>query len=188
MDNGRLQDGVGSSNRDIPNKEGVGRGNGHNNFRNKLTGRFAPTDPVTSFLSKLDRSGDCWLWTGKLTRWPIGYAPFRGTYAHRFSYELYYGPIPSGLQVLHKCDVRHCVRPDHLFLGTMVDNMRDRHRKGRDAKGENAGNSKLTASDVVAIRRNYVPRVVSQRLLAARYGVSQRAIGNVLAHRTYTEI
>ena len=68
----------------------------------------------------------CWLWLGFIS--PDGY----GTrLAHRRAWELARGPIPDGMLVCHRCDVRHCVNPDHLFLGTHLDNMRDMIRKGR---------------------------------------------------------
>jgi len=72
----------------------------------------------------------CWLWRGirgdssrefygNATSWG------RNIRVHRLSYELYNGPIPPGMYVLHKCDVKACVRPDHLYLGTQSQNMRD---------------------------------------------------------------
>lgn len=75
----------------------------------------------------------CWLWIGACDS--VGYGNFRiknkSWKAHRFSWTIHNGIIPDGLFVLHKCDVRPCINPNHLFLGTHLDNMRDMHAKGR---------------------------------------------------------
>ena len=77
----------------------------------------------------------CWEWTGALTH---GYGNVRrqaysDSKAHRLAWQMAYGPIPEGMQVLHHCDNRKCVRPDHLFLGTAADNLYDMLAKGRAA-------------------------------------------------------
>ena len=87
------------------------------------------------FWAKVDKSGDCWLWTGAIFA-GNGYGQFSPAHhvnvaAHRFSWELHNGPIPDGLLVCHHCDTPLCVRLDHLFLGTASDNMQDMIRKGR---------------------------------------------------------
>lgn len=158
-----------------------------------------------------DKSGDCWLWTGSLRGRPshlYGYIRVanRSIMAHRISYELAFGPIPDGLSVCHHCDNPRCVRPNHLFLGTIADNNRDRAAKGRSATGErngsithavkrvanlrayfaahphhnrNEGRRKLTDGDREAVRSIYRAGGISQREIAQVYGVSQQLISNV---------
>lgn len=86
------------------------------------------------FWPKVQKTGNCWEWQG--SRNAKGYGQFitsyrRATAAHRWSYEARYGPIPSDMVVCHRCDNPPCVRPDHLFLGTDMDNALDREHKGR---------------------------------------------------------
>ena len=93
---------------------------------------------MNRFWDKVDRSGECWLWTG--ARDARGYGRFqietrRCAYAHRLVYEWTHGAVPAGLLVCHRCDVRHCVNPLHLFVGTHADNSQDMVRKGRSMKG-----------------------------------------------------
>ena len=90
--------------------------------------------PEDRFWAKVQQSDGCWLWTG--SHYHDGYGQFRdhagrGVRAHRYSWILHNGVIAPGLEVCHACDVWSCVRPDHLFLGTKTDNMRDAARKGR---------------------------------------------------------
>ena len=90
--------------------------------------------------TKIDENG-CWIW--QKTKTVNGYAKIawkeKCFCGHRISWKVFRGKIPSGLFVCHKCDVRECCNPDHLFLGTHTDNMKDMHQKGRsnpiDAKG-----------------------------------------------------
>lgn len=95
------------------------------------------------FWSKVDRSGDCWTWTASRTRHGygrIGLGHDRVETAHRVSWMLANGPIPEGVFVCHRCDNPPCVRPDHLFLGTALDNIRDMIAKGRGRGQYEPGN------------------------------------------------
>jgi len=101
--------------------------------RQHRTGVVDIADATARFEKYVDKSGACWLWTGPLFRSGYGRAScgIKKRRAHRVAFETYIGPIPDGLQVLHRCDVPRCVNPAHLFLGTPADNARDMDAKGR---------------------------------------------------------
>lgn len=95
---------------------------------------------------RIPESG-CWIWTGMMSRYGYGRLTLgakTNLSAHRISYELKNGPIPDGMFALHRCDVKCCVNPDHIFVGTQQENMTDKVTKNRQAKGESHGMSKLT--------------------------------------------
>ncbi|MGW7598161.1 HNH endonuclease [Streptomyces antimycoticus] len=111
--------------------------------------------------------------------------------AHRYSWEMANGPIPESLHVLHHCDTPLCVRPDHLFLGTALENARDKVAKGRmrrgDAKGEANGHAKLTADDVRAIRSR-PPVRGSQAAMAREYGITPQTVQDIIKRRIWKHV
>lgn len=121
----------------------------------------------------------CWLWL--FGSFSSGYGCLRvGStvwYAHRLSWTLYKGPIPVGVCVLHKCDTRLCVNPQHLFLGSKGDNNADRASKDRSATGERHGRSVLTTEDVAYIRTQFGKK--SLRAIAREMGVSKIPIQQI---------
>lgn len=124
----------------------------------------------------------CWLWTASCTRDGYGHFWFEGRYvrAPRMSWFLTYGKWPESL-ALHKCDHRLCVRPTHLFEGTVAVNIADRVTKGRSAKGEVHGLAKLTAADVLAIRVS----TENAAQLATKYGVRTTTIRCARSGKTW---
>jgi hypothetical protein len=108
-------------------------------FTDGPTCQGVPEKRFWRFVKKMRAS--CWLWAGG--RQAQGYGAFgngeRVVYAHRFSWQLHNGPIPKGLNVLHRCDVPPCVNPKHLFIGTHADNMRDKIKKSRQWLGGKRG-------------------------------------------------
>lgn len=160
------------------------------------------------FWSKVNKLADCWLWTDKPAKTGYGQLQARKfstgpLAAHRLSWVIHFGPIPDELHVLHDCDVRLCVKPDHLFLGTQQDNNADRQRKGRTASGDRNGSrtrrdrnsfvqnggsglhgeghpqARLTDAEVVAIRELYAQGTIKWHL-ARQFNVSATHIARIV--------
>ena len=140
----------------------------------------------------------CWLWTGG-DNGKCGYGNFwwdqntRQKLAHRASYEFFVGAIPSGSGyhgtcVLHKCDTKKCVNPNHLFLGSNKQNMLDKVQKNRQARGESFGTAKLTEKEVLEIRSKYIPVINSLGMLAKEYNVSNPTIYHIVKRKTWKHI
>lgn len=129
---------------------------------------------------EIDKTTGCWLWQGAIKSNGYGHLNIDGRTvgAHRVAYELHVGPVPEGMRVLHSCDVRRCVNPDHLHIGTAADNSREMVERGRYK-----GPSRLDSEARVEIRRR-LRAGETQRSIAALYGVSQSTISNLSTGRT----
>lgn len=179
------------------------------------------SDIEERFWRKVDKKSEseCWEWKANIVG---GYGVFAFSHlktikAHRFSYELKYGKIPDGMLVCHHCDNPKCVNPNHLFLGTPADNMRDRDAKGRQAKGDangarlhpermargkkhgsylhpesvpkgsKNGRTKLTESDVVNIKK-LLKTKESQASIGKRFGVTRFVIWKIKVGLSWAHI
>jgi len=148
------------------------------------------TDPVMfqRFMAKVEPDGECWRWTA-FKNWD-GYGVFgvksKAIGAHRAAYMIFSGDIPAGLCVLHSCDRPWCVNPAHLYVGTQLENVRDRVVRGRSGslRGEAHGRAKLTSGDVANIRAEIAAGAV-QRRLAERYGVTPTTILGIKRRRIW---
>lgn len=164
-----------------------------NRIQRQLGGRIWTEDERARieprFWAKVKKSESCWLWTASATggngmqhgqfTLPRCGSGQRHIYAHRLAWELAYGPIPDGLQICHKCDVPRCVRPEHLFLGTQDDNLKDAARKGRFHRPRTRT---LTQADRLAIYHMPARRGIGVEL-ALRYGVTKTRISLIRAGR-----
>ena len=146
-------------------------------------------DPETRFWRKVDKAGEggCWNWTAGTNVYgygAFGVEPKRIVLAHRYSYEQATGEIAPGACVLHSCDNRRCVNPEHLRVGTKAENSRDMVDRNRSSSGERAVYSKLSSQDVVAIRSD--PRTHGE--IAKQYCVSQSVISRIKSRRTWKHV
>lgn len=148
---------------------------------------------IDRFWAKVQKTDGCWEWTNAKN--PKGYGVFcvdkktnNNEQAHRVSYRLHYGEIPDLLKVLHRCDNPSCVRPDHLFLGTDGDNMRDKVAKDRQHKGEKSPISKLTNAQVIEIRKRHAVGDISQSQLAREYGICHQTMGSLINGETWKHL
>lgn len=149
-------------------------------------------DPVVRFWSRVRKTDYCWLWTGFRDKNGYGLCGERRAIheqrAHRIAWTYTHGRIAAGLWLLHRCDNPPCVRPEHLYLGTVRENVVDRDTRGHARVGEEHHDAKLTAAAVKDIRERYRLGDVSQVSLAAQYGVSQVAISAVIRRHTWRSV
>jgi hypothetical protein len=148
-------------------------------------------DTLERFYAKIDKTEYCWNWTAAICQ---GYGHFRigkEIYsASRLSYEIHVGKIPEDIYVCHTCDNPKCVNPEHLFLGTPKDNMRDKIKKGRQGRGPALGRHKrkLNEDQVREIRLKYTQGGESRRELALQYNVALPTVEMIINRRSWKHI
>lgn len=137
----------------------------------------------------------CWIWTGGTNESGYGVIGLGRrsegvAKAHRVAWELHRGPIPEGMNVLHRCDVPACCNPDHLFLGTLCDNAQDMVAKGRDFRPDNRGSrakwAKLSEAQAREIAAAKGSKKGTGTDLARRFGVSKSAIYQIWAGKNWS--
>ena len=143
-----------------------------------------PSQPLTrerieQNVVRIPESG-CWIWNGAVGC--RGYGKLRSNYtqhsAHKVSYELFRGPVEAGKYVCHHCDVRACVNPEHLFLGSPKDNQQDMAKKMRHAYGDKNGNSKLSEQQAKSIL-SLKDSGNTKTSVGEKFGVSRVAVAKI---------
>ena len=153
-------------------------------------GKKADAARLSRFWEKVNKTDGCWEWTAFRNRNGYGRFQFADGHpvnAHRFAYEITYGPVSLNLFVCHKCDNPTCCRPDHLFLGTPKDNMADCVAKGRinrtfRVRGHDVNTSKLTKEQALTIYNSHE----SGPVLASRYGISKEAVNMIKTGKNWS--
>jgi len=150
---------------------------------------------IDRFLNKVNKTDSCWIWLG--AKQTSGYGRFyngdlnKVIGSHQFSYLYFIGQIPNGINVCHNCDNPSCVNPNHLFLGTQKDNLKDMFKKGRGRKlntyksGTKHFKAKLSQKDIKRIRNLYNTGELNSYELGDIYNVHRTTINRLIRKETY---
>lgn len=138
------------------------------------------------FFSKVLKTDSCWIWQSSTNHAGYGRMNYKGIIekAHRLSYLIHFGEIPNGAHVLHKCDNRLCVNPEHLFLGNQQINMQDKFDKGRSQFGADAPRAKINEAQAIAILLDNRP----YSKIATEYNLTTSAVSAIKCHRTWKHL
>ena len=141
------------------------------------------------FWRKVKKTNGCWLWTGRTNRKGYGVINLnkKPLYVHRLMWEIRNGNIPDGMLVCHRCDNPRCVNPDHLFVGTIRDNNRDRDNKGRSARGAILSKAHLKPDDIIDIRKAYA-HGTNQSEIARKYGIKPCSVNHIVHRERWAHI
>ena len=158
--------------------------------------QYTRTPLSVRFWRHVAKTEGCWFWTGNKLLSGYGVMHVRGKdgsrdcqlRVHRLSYELHYGQIAEGMDVLHRCDNPACVRPDHLFVGSAGDNARDKVSKGRQARGETHGHSLVTEAQVRELRSRFAAGGVTYKALGAEYGLSRSGATDIIKGKRWGHV
>lgn len=140
------------------------------------------------FWKKVRKTDTCWFWFG--AKGGGGYGTFgrkNKVQPHRYSYELHKGKIPEGMWVLHKCDNRKCVNPNHLFLGDLKSNVEDMVKKGRQSRGEKRYNTRFKNDDIKNIRKR-VALGETLSSVARSFGVTLQCVWLIIKRKNWKHI
>lgn len=135
------------------------------------------------FLAYVDKQKSCWIWTGAINNKGYGKLSFNGNksaIASRVSYELFKGPIEDGKFICHTCDVPSCVNPDHLWIGSHVENMIDMVQKGRQ-------HCKLYIKDIFHIRKLWNDGW-KNREICEKFNITSGTVSNIIARRIWKHV
>lgn len=168
--------------------------------------RWGIRTPKERLLSLCIRGSEteCWPWKKRtVNRYPI--FNFEGylTTASRVSHRIFIGPIPDGMEVCHKCDNPQCVNPNHLWIGSHGDNMRDARKKGRlksppgrkpgwkrktpAPRGDLCPSTKYSDAFVEKLRSKFVRYKYTSRDLASEFGISEKTVRNLIYRQRYPQ-
>jgi len=139
----------------------------------------------------LEPNSGCWLWIGAMGVSKYGQIRVKNAdgfwamgYAHRVSWRIYNSIIPDKMHVLHKCDNPSCVNPSHLFLGTQKSNMEDKALKGRQIRGEQSTQAKITEKNAISILNDTRPH----KKIANQYNISASLISRIKTRRAWRHV